>query len=85
MPLTATERKGKMPAGAGRRIARRIGVGEPYISRVLLGAMLLPRTPRARKKFRRVQRAIAQEIGLPVDECFGPVPDRIEATPEVAA
>ena len=69
MPLTVAERKQRMPHGAQQNVAARLSVADSYVSAVMAGEVF-PKTKRTRTKLRRVQVALAREIGVAVDEAF---------------
>lgn len=65
MPLTRHERKDRLPYGAQTRVAELLGIDQSYVSRVV-------NTERSGVRNDAVERAIAREIGLPVEEVFPP-------------
>lgn len=69
LALTVAERKHRLPYGAQKKIARRLGVARSYVSAAVAGDCR-PKTKRAKLRLRRVQVAIAGELGLPVEEAF---------------
>lgn len=69
MTMTPAQRKEAMPHGGQRRAARRARVHETYASFVMAG-VIRPTTPRGLKTLRRVQNALAREMGRPTDEAF---------------
>lgn len=71
MPLTPSERKEAMPHGGQRRAAKRARVSETYVT-LVMGGVARVSTPRGLRTLVRVQRAIAREMGRPVDEVFEP-------------
>jgi hypothetical protein len=70
MPLTFEDRKKRIPIGAQRRVADGQGVKESYVSAAMRDEVH-PKTANSRAKLRRVQEALALELGLTVDEVFG--------------
>lgn len=81
-PLSASDRKERIPHGAQREIATDLGLAESYVSAVITGDAR-PKTARARKTVRRVQVAIARKLGVPVDVAFPQTTQ--DATPLAAA
>lgn len=71
MPLTATQRKERLPYGEQKEIATRLKEPKSYISLVMSG-QVRPKTKRAKLRLRRAQVAIARALGLSVDEAFSP-------------
>jgi transcriptional regulator with XRE-family HTH domain len=71
--LTLAERLHQMPFGAQVRVAEQEGVSKQYVSKVMNDEMHV-KTPAAQEKLRRVQIALAEELGLPVDDVFAPLP-----------
>ena len=61
--------KERLEHGAQRRIALALGVAEPTVSNVITGAYRA-RPERGRATLRKVQRAIARELGTTVEELF---------------
>lgn len=61
--------KERLEHGAQRRIALALGVGEPTVSNVITGAYRA-RTERGQATLKKVQRAIARELGASVEELF---------------
>lgn len=80
MPLSIAERKYRMPHGALQQVARSEGVANSYVTAVMNGTVM-PRSPLARKKLRRVRVALARKLGLRVDEVFGPATTSAETEP----
>lgn len=69
MPMTPAQRKEAMPHGGQRRAAKRAKVSETYATLVMSGVARVS-TPRGLKTLRRVQNALAREIGQPVELVF---------------
>lgn len=61
--------KERLEHGTQRKIARRLGLSEGYVSEVISGAAQ-PRTERGRKTQRRVQVIVARAVGMKVDDVF---------------
>lgn len=58
-----------MPHGGQRRAAKRAKVSETYVTLVMNGVARVT-TPRGLRTLRRVQTALAREIGKPVEDVF---------------
>lgn len=86
MALTAVSRKVLLRNnhGAQRKIARQLGIEESRVSAVANGEDL-PKTELGWKTYRRVQKAIARVLDLPVEEAFQPFERGVEAVAESAA
>lgn len=72
MALSAIGRKALLPHGAGRKIARRLGIEESRVS-IVLGGQNIPRSEEGWKSYRKVQRAIARALNLSIDEAFSEI------------
>lgn len=71
MALTVAERKHRMPHGGQHRLAKRFGVTDSYLSAVMAGECH-PKSKRTKLRLRRMQLAIAAELGLSLDDVFSP-------------
>lgn len=71
MPLSPVERKHYLPFGAQIRLAAKCGVSKGFVSKVV-NDVDRPRTLRGWRTWRRVQVAIARELGVPVADAFAP-------------
>lgn len=71
MALSAVGRKALLEHGRQKVVATRLGVSRAFVSAVVNGE-LIPKTRSGWKTYRRVQAAIAKEIGLEVPEAFQP-------------
>ena len=72
MALSVADRKHKLPHGAQREIADALADGDKtYVSRAVAGEVH-PKTEKAKAKLRSVQEAVAEKLGLPVEDVFGP-------------
>lgn len=69
MTLSVAERKHQMPHGAQREVAETESVAMSYVSAVMAGEVF-PKTDRSRLKLRRVQKALAKKLGVPVADAF---------------
>lgn len=69
MPMTPAQRKEAMPHGGQRRAAKRAKVSETYATTVMNGTARVS-TPRGLRTLRRVQSALAREMGQPVEQAF---------------
>jgi transcriptional regulator with XRE-family HTH domain len=82
MPFTFEDRKRRLSFGAQQRIARALGVRESYVSAAMRDEVH-PKTPKSWAKLRRVQDAIAADLGAPVAEVFDQTQQ--EAPPQTMA
>lgn len=69
MPLSLAECKHRLPHGAMQRVARAEGVVNSYVTAVM-NRTAAPKSPEARERVRRIQLALAAEIGVDVDDAF---------------
>ena len=68
MPLSRLERKDRLPRGAQKRIAKRLGLADSsLVSRVV-------NTEKTGTRHERIEREVAKALGLPVTEVFPPRP-----------
>lgn len=84
MPLSLAECKHRMPHGALQRVARAEGVANSYVTAVM-NRTAAPKSPEARERVRRIQIALAQQIGEDVDDVFPPEQEPGAQTNEEAA
>lgn len=69
MALSAIGRKALLEHGTQTKIAAQLSLSDGFVSAVVLGDDL-PKTRKGWKNYRRVQLAIARELGLDVTEAF---------------
>lgn len=71
MTLSATERKAKLVMAhvSQAEVARKLGVSVGHVSEVVRGQRRSP----------RVERAVAESLGMPVEEVFGRYPAGVAA------
>lgn len=69
MALSSLGRKHLMEHGRQKAVAGRTRTSRAYVSAVVNGE-LIPKTRLGWKKYRRVQLAIARELGMDVTEAF---------------
>lgn len=84
MPLSIAERKYRMPHGALQEVARAEGVANSYVTAVMNGTVAA-KSPRAKKRLRRIQVALARKLGRRVDDVFGDAAVAAPVEPEPIA
>lgn len=69
MALSAPGRKHLLEHGRQTKIAGRFHVSDQYVSGVVNGDPM-PKTRKARARWARIQQAVADELGMPVEDAF---------------
>lgn len=69
MSLNGIGRKALLEHGRQTKIAGRFRVSDQYVSDVVNGERI-PKTRRGRERYGRIQQAVAEELGLTLEEAF---------------
>lgn len=69
MALSAVGRKALLEHGRQKAVAKRLNFSTAYVSAVVNGE-LIPKTRSGWKNYRRVQSAVAKELGMDVTDAF---------------